>query len=240
MAIGTGTAILGSAVLGGAMQSSAASKAAYAQRVANEQAMDEQRRQYDQTREDLAPWRAAGGNALQRLAGDIERMPTAQEVMAQPGYQFGLQQGQQALDRRQAAAGGRISGRAMKAGARYATDYAASGYNAEYQRRQDRLNRLAALAGIGQTATGASAAAGANSANAISGMLMQGGANAGAARLAQGSIWGNALGDVSAQYLRSQQQQPSWSPQFFGPTWQQQGGSMDTGSYGDYGYMGGP
>lgn len=228
MAISTGTAILGSAVLGGAMQSSAARSAARTQAAAQDQAIDEQRRQYDQTREDFAPWRAAGANALQRLAGDIDRMPTADEVMAQPGYQFGLMEGQRALDRRQAAAGGRISGAAMRRGARYATDYAASGYNAEYQRRQDRLNRLAALAGIGQTATGASAAAGANAAGNIGGMLMQGGANAGAARLAQGSIWGNALTDVAAQYGRMRQPVGGASfGQYLDPFFSGTGGSGD-------------
>lgn len=202
----------GASLLGGFMSSKSASKAADSQSAAQAAAIDEQRRQYDQSREDLAPWRQAGGNALQQLLGGIGNMPTQDEVMQSPGYQFGLSEGQRALDRRQAAAGGRISGAAMRRGARYATDYATQGYNSEYQRRQDTLNRLASLAGIGQTATGASAAAGSNSANAISGMLMQGGQNAGAAQLAQGNIWGNALNDLGAQYAYNQRrQQPSSS-----------------------------
>ena len=59
----------------------------------------------------------------------------------------------------------------MSLASEYATNYASTGYNAAYQRRQDRLNRLASLAGIGQTATGSSASAGSNAANQISGLI---------------------------------------------------------------------
>ena len=97
--------------------------------------------------------------------------------------------------------------------------YATTGYNAAYQRRQDRLNRLAALAGIGQTATGASAAAGANAANQIGGMTMDNAATQGAAGLAKANIWSNAGNQIAALYGRYANQpaqvQPSsgnWTP----------------------------
>lgn len=187
---------IGASLLSGGMQSNAAENAAASQQAATQQAIAEQRRQYDQTRTDQAPYRAAGVDALGRLQTDINGTPTAAEVMAQPGYQFGLQQGQQALDRKASAAGGRVSGAALKAASQYATDYATTGYNAEYQRRQDRLNRLAALAGIGQTGTQASAGAG--NANAISNLQSSMGNAQGAAQLAQGNIWGNAVNQIGA------------------------------------------
>jgi hypothetical protein len=135
--------------------------------------------------------------------GEMDRPVTAEDVMQDPGYQFGLQQGQQALDRKIAAMGGRVSGRALKAAARFGTDYGSTGFNAAYQRKQDRLNRLSELAGIGQTATGSSAAAGAQSANAISGLLSaQGNANA-ASRMAQANIWGSAGNQLAALYGRN-------------------------------------
>lgn len=214
-------------VVGSLIGASATRSAAKTQAGATREALDEQRRQYDIAREDFAPYRQTGVNALQQLAGQINQNVTPEEVMSDPGYQFGMDQGLQALARRQSAMGGRVSGQAMKAATQFGTNYASTGYNAAYQRRQDRLNRLAALAGIGQTATGSSAAAGGQSANAISNLLMQGANNAGAARLAQGNIWGNAIGDTMAQYLR--QRQPggaSFGPQldgFFGGT----GGSGD-------------
>ncbi len=135
--------------------------------------------------------------------GSWQRSPTYSEdvsgqVMQDPGYQFGLRQGQLGLDRKAAAAGGRISGAALKAATQYATDYASTGYNAAYQRRQDRLNRLASLAGLGQTATGGSAQAGAAASGAISNALSAQGNASAAAGLAQGNIWGNTLNQLGA------------------------------------------
>ena len=213
---------IGSAVIG----SRSASKAANSQSKATDEAIGEQRRQFDLTRSDFAPYRAAGTNALKQLATDIRRMPTAAEVMSDPGYQFGMQQGQQAIDRKIASGGGRVSGQAIKAAARFGTDYASTGYGAAYQRRQDRLNRLASIAGIGQTSTGASAAAGQNSANNISGLLSSQGDARGASQLAQGSVWGNAINQIGALGQRYGGQQSAYRP-------------MDYGNYTNDGYIGG-
>jgi hypothetical protein len=186
MLVGAGLGLAGSS-----MQSRAAGKAADASLAGTEAGIAEQRRQYDLTRQDFAPYRDVGTNALRRLSGEIERPVTAQDVMMDPGYQFGLSEGQKALDRRIAAMGGRVSGAAIKAAGRFGTDYASTGFNAAYQRRQDTLNRLAAMAGIGQSATGSSAAAGAQSAGNISNLLQSGANTSAAARMAQGNIWGN-------------------------------------------------
>lgn len=162
----------------------------------------------------------------------------AADAMRDPGYQFGMQQGQQALDRKIAAMGGRVSGASLKAAARFGTDYASSGYNAAYQRGQDRLNRLASLAGIGQTATQASAQSGANATNAISGLLSsQGDANA-ARAVSQGNIWGNVGNQLSGYYMNQQrnQQQPmrnsTYDTGYYGV-----GGGGGYGGYGDSGGM---
>lgn len=189
-------------IVGSLIGADSARSAANTQSDATREAIAEQRRQADRAYADQTPYREAGVNALGQYAREIGTMPTADEVMAQPGYQFGLQQGQQALDRRFAASGGRISGASMKAGTRYATDYATSGYNAEYQRRQDRLNRLATLAGLGQTATGASAASGQNAANNISGLISSQGDAAAAAKLHTGNLWGNTANSLAALWQR--------------------------------------
>jgi hypothetical protein len=193
------------------MSSKGAKDAAKTSAAGTEAGIEEQRRQFDLTREDTAPYRQAGVNALTQLQTDINAPVTAADVMADPGYQFGLQQGQQALDRKIAAMGGRVSGAALKAAARYGTDYGSTGYGAAYQRRQDRLNRLAAIAGIGQTGTNASAMAGQNSANAIS-SLVQGRANTqAAAGMAQANIWGNTanqLGGLAMNYFNKKGSTP--------------------------------
>lgn len=190
-------------IFGAATQADATRKAANTQADTTREGIAEQRRQYDLTRADYQPWRDAGVNALQSLATDINGQPTAAEVMQDPGYQFGMQQGQQALDRKAAASGGRVSGASLKAASQFGTNYASNGYNAAYQRRQDRLNRLQALAGIGQTATAGSAAAGANMANQVSNMQTGlGNAQAGAT-MNQGRVWANAGNSIAALYNRN-------------------------------------
>lgn len=200
---------MGGSLVGSLIQNKGVTDANKAAMAGTQAALDETRRQADRTYADYAPYRAAGVNALSQLQGDINRPVTAAEVMSDPGYQFGQQQGQQAIDRRIAASGGRVSGQAIKAAARFGTDYATTGYGAAYQRRQDRLNRLAALAGIGQTATGGSALAGANASNNIAGMQVNQGETTAGSKLAQGNIWGNTANQLAALYGR--------------PTWQQGG-----------------
>lgn len=193
----------GAAIIGGAISADASRKAGNAQRGATDAGISEQQRQFDMVYGDQAPYRAAGVDALGKLRAELDRQPTAEEVMAQPGYQFGQRQGQLGLDRKIAAMGGRVSGRALKAASQFNTDYATTGYSAEYQRRQDRLNRLASLAGLGQTSTQASAAAGANSSNAISNMLTSQGNATGAGQIARGNIWGNTVNQLGAIYGRT-------------------------------------
>ena len=216
IALGAAAVGVGSAVMG----SKAAGKAADTQAQSSAEAIGEQRRQYDQTRADYTPYREAGTAALGQLQTEMNAPVTASDALNEPGYQFGMQQGQQALDRKAAAGGGRVSGAALKAASEYATNYATTGYNAAYQRRQDRLARLSALAGIGQTSTAGSAAAGAASSNAISGLVSAQGNAAGAAPLAQGNIWGNAtnqLGAVASKWAST----PSYTPN---------SGGIDTGN----------
>lgn len=221
-------AVVGSNLVSGWMQSDAIGDASEQQGQSSAEAIAENRRQYDTTRGDFAPYRAAGTQALGQLQTEMGQMPSAAEVMSDPGYQFGLQQGQLGLDRKAAAGGGRVSGAALKSASQYATNYAAGGYNAAYQRRQDRLNRLAAIAGIGQSATGSSAAAGAQSTGAISNLISsQGNANA-AATIGQGNVWGNAVNQIGAAGQRWAQQQIPTSQ----ANWQGFGGSTSDPWYG--------
>lgn len=198
--------VAGAIVVGGIgsslLQSDAAGNAADTQSQSTAAATGEQRRQYDTTREDFRPYREVGYRTLPTLESEVNRLPTPQEVMSDPGYQFGLDQGQKALDRKAAAAGGRVSGASLKAASEYATNYATTGYDAAYKRRQDRLNRLAALAGIGQTAVSGGANLGQQSSNAISGLISSQGDATAAAGLARGNIWGNAINSLTASGSR--------------------------------------
>ncbi len=200
---GPAGAAIGATIGGGIDGRNATNDALDAQRQGTDAAIGEQRRQFDLQRSDSQPYRETGVNALKQLYGDINTPVTSADVMSDPGYQFGLEQGQQALDRRFASSGGRLSGASLKAASRFNVGTAASGYNAAYQRRQDRLNRLAALAGVGQSSTASSAQAGASSANAIGNMLTAQGNASGSARLAQANIWGNAVNQIGALAQRN-------------------------------------
>lgn len=193
--------------LGGAyMQSRAAGKAADSVAEGTADSIAEQRRQYDTTRADYADYLAAGKKALGTLAAENDIALDTSKIQMDPGYQFGLSEGQKGIDRQTAAAGGRISGAALKAAAQYNTNYANTGYDAAYNRantaRTDRLNRLAALANVGQTTTGAVTAAGNNTTNAITALTTNGANNAGAAQIAKGNIWGDTANQLTALYGR--------------------------------------
>lgn len=212
-AAGGGAAGAGGSSLGGAMdwswvgpvasavlQDRAASNAAGDQRAATEAAIAEQRRQYDQTREDYAPYREAGVGALGQLQTELGQPLTAQQVMQEPGYQFGMDEGMRALTQRIAAMGGRVSGNALRAASEYGTNYATTRYNDAHQRRMDRIRSLQSMAGLSQNAVSGGAAAGANATNAIGGAIQgQGDANA-AARIGRGNIWANAGNQLWAMY----------------------------------------
>lgn len=202
-------AVIGAAgAIGGALISSkSTSKAADQQAKGTDAALAENARQYDQTRADYAPYREAGAKALGTFATENDTPLDQSQVQLEPGYQFGLDQGQQAINRQTSAAGGRISGAALKAAAQYGTDYATSGYSAAYSRanqaRSDRLNRLAALAQIGQTSTQNVSALGAQNTESNNALTRAAANNAGAATLAQGNIWGNATNQLAALYGRN-------------------------------------
>jgi hypothetical protein len=193
---------IGASLLSSAIQSDSSNSAAYDQRLASDKSLALQREMADRAYNDQAPYRAQGVNALSQLASGINTPTSAADVMADPGYQFGLDQGQQAIDRKIAAGGGRVSGQAIKAAARFGVGAATAGYGAADQRRENRLARLQTLAGLGQSATSTSGQTGMQyGANAGNTMVNQGD-NAGAGRLAQGNVWGNTVNQIGALYGR--------------------------------------
>jgi hypothetical protein len=174
-------AIFGSSLLG----SSSASSGASAQANAANRAAELQQQQYEQTRQDLAPYRAAGVNALGKLEGMADYTPFGmQQFQQDPGYAFRLSEGQKGLDRQAAARGGLISGGALKAAQRYGQEMGSQEYTNAFNRyqteRNARLNPLQSLAGVGQTATNQLGQFGAQNAGAM-GNYMTGAAAAGAA-----------------------------------------------------------
>lgn len=191
-------AIAGAAVVGAGAQMITGSKAAKAQRQSAEMSVAEQRRQYDQDRADLAPWREAGGSALARLVSEygLGGQAPQSQFTTSPGYQFRMGEGLRAIDRNRAARGLLNSGAADKARMRYGEGLAASEYDSYW-------NRLAGLAGVGQNATNTTVAAGQNSAGNISNAYQQAG-NARASSYANtGSAINSGINNVLSAYLFS-------------------------------------
>jgi hypothetical protein len=214
LAIGMGVA----SAVGGVAKGIGASKAANAQSRAADAAVAEQQRQYDLTRADQKPWMDAGGKAITTLGqmvqpgGELYRNFEASDFKVDPGYNFILQQGQQALDRRRAAGGSFQSGSAIKEAVDYNQGMADQQYGKAYDRfnnnRAIRYNQLAGVSGAGQIATNNLAAVGANKSNNVSDALIyQGNARAsgymGIANAFNGGLQGIMASQNPANYPRN-------------------------------------
>lgn len=129
----------------------------------------------------------AEGSLLAAYPGGAFTAPTAEQAAQTPGYQFQLQQGQQALQQSAAARGNLLTGGTAEALDNYSQGLAASNYqnvynnalntygtnyNAYQQQQQNEYNRLASLAGVGQTTAGQLSTLGQNTANSVSSNLL--------------------------------------------------------------------
>jgi hypothetical protein len=207
--IGLGIASLLSSTIGaagaigaGKTQASAAQNAAQLQYNLGEQGLGFQKQVYNQGQQNLAPWIQAGQGAVGNLASLLGQgqagqgafapwtgqflAPTAGQAANYPGYQFQLQQGQQALQNSAAAAGGLLSTGTAKNLDAYSQGLAQQDYGNvynqafnEYQQRYNQyqtnqanlFNRYASLAGLGQQATGQAGALGQSAANTTGNLL---------------------------------------------------------------------
>lgn len=182
--MGTGAAILGASALaagasiwGASETSKAAGKAAQAQVAGADRATAAQLEMYYQGREDLAPWREAGQNALAKLTGVMETGPGEFVPEDQPGYKFGFEefirkpQGQAA-----SAAGQRLSGQSMRDLTKYASDYASTGYDNFLNRYYSSLSPYQSLSGAGQSSAAGQAQLGAQTGRGVAQTQMASGA----------------------------------------------------------------
>lgn len=122
--------------------------------------------------------------------GSLLKEFTGDDLQNDPGYQFGLNEGQKALDRRSAAGGNYFSGAALKALNRYGQDYAGTKFNEGFNRDASTKNRIYSMLS-GTTNTGLNAAAqtgsaGTQAAAGIANSQLQGG-NAQAAGIVGGA-----------------------------------------------------
>jgi hypothetical protein len=150
MAVATGTALAigaGAGLAGSSMQARAARKAADTQAAAADRAMAQEMAMYEQSREDLAPYRELGYTAL----GDIEsRIPffTSQfgdEQLAQyldPSMDFRRRLGEQTTARMLNVGGGAISGNTLRGLEDYGQNLASTEYGNAFNRFQNERTNI--------------------------------------------------------------------------------------------------
>jgi hypothetical protein len=140
-------------IISGIMGSNAAGTAASQQVQAQQNGLAYEQNQFNSTNANYQPYVAAGQNALGTLESQMPALtegfnPTAagipstfsygaNQFQTDPGYQFALQQGQQAIHRSAAATGGALGGGTMKALDQYTTGLASQQYGQAYQRAQN-------------------------------------------------------------------------------------------------------
>lgn len=140
--------------------------------------------------------------------GSLLKNFTGQDLQNEPGYQFGLQQGQRALDNKLASSGSYFSGAALKAASRYNQDYAGTKFNDAFNRdsanKTRAYNFLSGAVGTGQNSAAMTGQAGAAMAGQVGANTTAMGNAAGAARIAEGNAWGNALQNAVGGYREDQ------------------------------------
>lgn len=147
----------------------------------------------------------AGGDSSSADYGSLTKPFTGADLTSTPGYQFQLDQGNQAIDRKQASGGNYLSGAALKEGQRFAQNYAGTSFQAGYDRDAQNKSRvqnfLSSVAGLGQNSAGAVGNIRQNFSNAF-GQNTVGAGNAKAAGImGQANAWGGAINDIGTGVL---------------------------------------
>lgn len=226
-------------VAGSIISSDASKKAASTQASAADQAANNQMSEFNQTTANEKPFLTTGSEANQSLSdllgisgntsasgyGSLAQPFNASDFVEDPGYQFSLQQGTQALERSAAAGSGVLSGAAAKAIQTYGQGTGAQEYQDVYNRyNQNQSNLYSRLSGLstqGQNAAGNLGSLG-QSAAATAGNDLTSGATAtsagqvGSANALSGGL--TALGNTASNVynystgLNPTTPAPTWGP----------------------------
>ena len=223
------TAVAAATVFTGYQSSQAAKSAARTQADAAGRAMDQERAMYEQSREDLGPYRETGYTALK----DIEKMKpflTSQfgpDQFAQyldPSMAFRQRIGTQATERLANVGGGAISGNTMRALTDYGQNLASTEYGNAFNRFQTErgniYNTLANIAGMGQGAVNTGVTSGQNFAAGQTGLITGSAAAQAAGTVGAANAVGGAASNLgNMAYINSLINRPvAQQPPPTGPT----------------------
>ena len=218
---GVATAVVGTAVVGGYLQSQGAKSAAAAQGDAANRASAQAYWNTEAAKSFYDPYAELGKTSLASLT---EKMPYFGQQFTNadlnstlaPGYEFRLGQGQKANLQAANAAGGALSGNALRGLQDYTQNFAsgeyANAFNQFQAQRSNIYNQLSDIAKIGLTATQGQANAQLGLGNTLASLTTGAGNAQAASNIAQGNAWANAAqtaGSAGAYYGLNQMNQPS-------------------------------
>lgn len=193
------------AIAGAAISSSGAQSAAKTQANAANQASATQLSMFNQTRQSLQPFIGAGTSALSQLAqifgfagpggsggaGGYNPAAALDQLTQTPGYQFGLKQGNTALNQSAAAQGLDLSGGQLQAEQEFGQNYATQQAYAPY------ITELNNLTNLGENAAAGTGQLSGQAASGIASTQLAGGAATAAGQVQAG----NTLGQATTQLL---------------------------------------
>lgn len=193
----------GATIGGSLIQGNAASSAAKDQEAAAEAGQQTQLAMFNTVQQNLAPYNSTGQSALSQLAslfglnGANGGQPNAAAATSQlanfPGYQFGLNQGTQALDRSAASRGLDLSGAQLKDAQAYGQGYAQQQAWAPY------VSQLNSIAGLGENAGAGVGTAAVSTGQGIAASQLAAGQASAAGTVSTGNILSSGLNGLSSQ-----------------------------------------
>lgn len=184
-------------------QAEATTEAAGMSAQASREALDLQRRMYEESVARQQPFMQAGQTALNKLIplSDYQKFGMGQ-FQQDPGYAFRMSEGMKGLERSAAARGGLLSGATLKGIQRYGQDLGSQEYQNAFNRYQSersaQLNPLQSLAGIGQTSANTIGGYGQTYANQANQLGMTNAANQGNLALGMGNIRASQYGNLGS------------------------------------------
>jgi hypothetical protein len=207
-------ATVGSSVIG----SKAAKSAANTQAAAADRAMAQELAMYEQSREDLAPYREQGYTALKDIEG-LKPLFTAQfgpDQMAQyldPSMDFRRRLGEQTTARMLNVGGGAISGNTLRGLEQFGQDFASTEYGNAFNRFQNErtniYNTLANIAGMGQNAVNTGVSSAQNLAAQQTGLLTGQAAAQAAGQMGSANAIAGGIGNIGNMAFLSSMMRPT-------------------------------
>lgn len=214
-------AVVGAAVVGGTIAASGAEGAADTQANAANRATDLQEGNLQQTQANLKPYMDSGLEAQTSLKnllgvgaptngatyGSLNKPfdTAAFQANVDPGYQWQLQQGQNALQNSQAAQNGVLGGAALKDLIGYNQGMANTAYQGAFDRwnvqNTNTYNRLSAMLGIGENAAAGVGNVGAQTSANIGNTIMSAGNAQAAGIVGQSNAINGAINAGTGYYM---------------------------------------